>query len=601
MNKFRNIIRIVAWLLAALPVGSCVYPLEHDQAELMVSLYIPDILPTKAQTGPVSALDFEKRIFTLQVWAFLSEDGSFVSYRSFDNRLSETGLPNTTITRFGMPLSPEMFEVLTGGAAVDVYAVANAAAATDVALDENTPRSVLAGLALSGDYFGVSPLTTAQTQAIEERGIPMTGVIKGATVTGGYPVLYITSLTLTRVVSKIRFVFCQQEVPASETQPARPVNSACEILSISFDGTDNGKDCQIGASEKLFTTQKHPVSNTLFDIGDEDPPLYAPLKATISGTPLIANDDLARAEDPEVFGFRSSGYENETAQQYENRLDGLLLQDPAKPNSQIGPIYLRETDKPISGTITYRVSENGSPETVSFSMGSDVLSRNHSWILYAFFAQETKTLQLRIVVQPWEWTSYAVDHTTGAVNVIRRFTMLETNPPTFKRSQSGDFIDIQFWHTISVIDEENSTVGHVVYKNVDNELKGDIIIATPIGATLHAVAVAGAEGNKPVLTDAISVLAVTPVDQAHPSSSIIYPNWVDPATENENGKIEDCKLEFIIKPNKTAYTDEQLKGQFIDLHLYVEKTEGGVSKYIDLGSESRDYYRFILTEQWNQE
>ena len=43
------------------------------------------------------------------------------------------------------------------------------------------------------------------------------------------------------------------------------------------------------------------------------------------------------------------------------------------------------------------------------------------------------------------------------------------------------------------------------------------------------------------------------------------------------------------------YSEQQLDGQYIDLHFCVETQD---HRFIDLGSESIDYYRFILDPDW---
>ena len=68
---------------------------------------------------------------------------------------------------------------------------------------------------------------------------------------------------------------------------------------------------------------------------------------------------------------------------------------------ELGPIYFRESDKKLTGTITYTVQErekNGEEwtdwkteqKTATFSMvdKGDFL-RNHSWIVYVFYMDAT--------------------------------------------------------------------------------------------------------------------------------------------------------------------------------------------------------------------
>ena len=565
MKGIRCILYVAVMLLAAWPLVSCrrsSLPAAEEKGELSVSIYIPDITLTKAETGHVGALAGEKVFNSLQLWVFISggtRDGERVGYKGFTAaQLVDTGLPHDVITRFAMPLSREMFALLSQDETrVDVYAVANAASVTGASLGEGTTRSELDALVISGTAFGPSPLT----MAVPAAGLPMSGLLKAAPVTGGYPVLNVSTVNLTRAVSKIRFVFCQKGTPASGTDPAVPTNPACVVKSISFGGTSTGHDCQIAASEKLFTDHKYGATDNPFEIDG-----YTPLSAALTGengAPLMQNSDISISARPDDLLFRSAGHEMETAQEYENRLDAAV-----EASSQTGPIYIRETDKIISGTIVYDTGEG--EQTATFSMpADDVLSRNHSWILYAYFAEATRTLQFKIVVLPWDKTSYDFDYTTATVNVVRRFTITETDPATFIKIQNADgYYDIYFWHTLN---------------NQPNIVKGDILIATPVGQKLHVVPVAGA---LPGYTKVDDIFTVTPLEQ------VIYPHYQHP----EDGRIEDCKVEIEIQCNPGTHTDAELEGNYIDLHFCVEI--GDNERWIDLDTESIDYYRIILEKEW---
>ena len=554
-----------AVLLAPLAISCERVKADVSDTQLMVSLYIPGATMTRAETGMVNPMSEELKITSLRVWAFFSgtegRGGELISYKCIENSeqtpLSSTGVPNSTITRFGLPLSAEMFGLLTASPRplVDVYAVANVESAVSGSNipGEGTSREDLDRIIID-NIGGNWPLT----KAVPSAGLPMSGVMKGASVTGGYPVLNITTLKLTRTVSKIRFVFCQQGVPATETEPAVIANDACEIVSISFDGTSGGKDCRISTTQRLFTEKS-------IDLGDE--PAYVALSAEIDGQdgkPVIPNSSLSIVEDPEALFFRSSGYETETAEHYESRLDAAV-----SAGSQVGPIYLRETDKIISGKINYRTTPDGDIQSVDFFMeAGDVFSRNHTWIVYACFVEETMKLRLKVVVLPWDWNSYVFDFTTGSVNVVRRFTVFETTPSTFDKTEMDGFYDVRFWHTVDGVDGENV-------------VRGDIIISTPVGGTLHVVPVPQQGTLTP---DAILV---------DPASAVIYPNYQN----METGRIEDCIISITIKANTQDYTDQQLQGQYIDLHFSVETPD---HRFIDLGSESIDYYRFILDQNWMQ-
>ncbi|MBP5720380.1 MAG: hypothetical protein J6W82_04890 [Bacteroidales bacterium] len=563
-----HILGMAVMLLAALPVISCHHP-EEALPELSVSIYIPDVIATKAETGSVGALASEKVFSSLQFWVFISgtSEGQLVGYKGFNASelaavLADTGLPHSTITRFGMPLSPEMFALLSqGGTKVDVYALANAASVTEAVLGEGTTRNELDAIVLSGSTFGAEPLT----MTVPTSGLPMSGVLKAAPVTGGYPVLNVSTVTLIRAVSKIRFVFCQQGTPASGTGLV-PNNTACVVKSITFGGTSSGHDCQIAASEKLFTDQKYDTTNNLFDIVD-----YTPLTATLAGDPLMSNGDITVLAHPEELLFHSAGHESETAREYEERLDKAVA-----ASSQIGPIYIRETDKRISGTIVYNAGEGDVEAT--FSMADDVLSRNHSWILFAYFAEATRTLQFKIVVLPWDKSTYEENFTTSPniVNVVRRFTIPETDPPTFAKVQNiNGYFDIHFWPILN---------------GQPNIIKGDILIDSPVGQTIYIEPVAGVEEG---YTKKDNIFAVSPLEHI-----ILYPNHDHP----ENSRSEDSKIEYEISCNTDDLTDQELdelEGNYIDLHFCVKIVDQDNNvRWIDLDSESIDHYRIYLHKNW---
>ena len=561
MKMMIRILRMTVMLLIALPVVSCHHSLqdEEEPAELSISICIPDIDDTKAETGNVDALAGEKVIKSLQLWVFIhggSNDGQLVGYKGFTStQLAQTGIPYSTVTRFGMPLSRAMFLLLSqSDARVDVYALVNAASTGNASFGSGTSRAQLDEAVITGSAFGPSPLT----MAVPSDGLPMSGVLKGASVAGGYPVLNVSTVTLTRAVSKIRFVFCQQGTPASG-----PTNSSCVVKSITFGGTSTGHDCQIADAEKLFTDHKYGSTDNPFEIDG-----YTPLSASITGDngdPLFKNSDLSICAQPEQLLFRSSGHEVETAREYESRLDAAI-----GASSKTSPIYIRETDKLISGTIVYNAGDGD--QSVTFTMPDDnVLCRNHSWILFAYFAEATRTLQFKIVVLPWDKSTYNFDFTTATVNVVRRFTIPETEPSTFTKIQNpGGYYDIYFWHTLN---------------DQPNIIKGDILVSTPVGQKLHVVPVAGAtEGH----TKVDGIFNVSPMEQ------IIYPNYLHP----EDGRIEDCKISFEISCDPGTHTDDELEGNYIDLHFCVEI--GDNERWIDLDSESIDYYRIILQKNWNE-
>ena len=141
------------------------------------------------------------------------------------------------------------------------------------------------------------------------------------------------------------------------------------------------------------------------------------------------------------------------------------------------------------------------------------------------------------MVLPWDKSSYDFDFTTATVNVVRRFTITENDPATFKKTQTADgYYDIKFWHTLN---------------SQENIIKGDILVATPVGQKLHVVPVAGALDG---CTKVDGIFSITPME------ATIYPNYQHP----EDGRIEDIIFgPFFIcdcsTENFGSLSEEQLK------------------------------------------
>ena len=179
---------------------------------------------------------------------------------------------------------------------------------------------------------------------------------------GDAPTLRVGSLSqvatvqLTRAVSKLRFVF-------SKTAGEPAVN----IKSIKIN------EQMIPEVEYLFQT---PVSMS-----------YNTAEAELLSTAI---DNIAETTDPTQFI-----YENQTAQAYEN----LINEAASKATPEVtveGPIYLRESDKQLAGTI------KGADQTANFAMQqAGDFSRNHTWIVYAYYGGSGNLQVQSIYVKDW--------------------------------------------------------------------------------------------------------------------------------------------------------------------------------------------------------
>jgi hypothetical protein len=112
---------------------------------------------------------------------------------------------------------------------------------------------------------------------------------------------------------------------------------------------------------------------------------------------LLSNaiNDIAETADPTLFI-----YTNQTAQAYEN----LINEAASKATPEVtvyGPIYLRESDKQLAGTITYTIGK-GADQTANFAMQqAGDFSRNHTWIVYAYYGGSGNLQVQSIYVKDW--------------------------------------------------------------------------------------------------------------------------------------------------------------------------------------------------------
>ena len=232
-------------------------------------------------------------------------------------------------------------------------------------------------------YFGVNTLVSESYMQTE--GLPMSGILKNQSIYGSYPTLRVgtqdamATLQLTRAVSKLRFVICRKtEKENAETTAKKMLVS---IDKIQLDGE------VIPEASYLMPVEKPSYTS------------YVPKPVGTEPTPInFIDENLAKSVIPEVPNPMIYIYESQTAQAYEDLINGAVSENKLK---ELGPIYFRESDKKLTGTITYHVKERtdtgtswesitSQEKTVTFSMvdKGDFL-RNHSWIVYVFYMDAT--------------------------------------------------------------------------------------------------------------------------------------------------------------------------------------------------------------------
>lgn len=197
------------------------------------------------------------------------------------------------------------------------------------------------------------------------------------------------SVTLTRAVSKLRFVFAKTR-GMTET----------EITSVELvDYADESG--VIPTQSYLFPREAAPVSGIALPVdsyvkvskGSDRQPLLldAEIKEDINPQRLCGSSTIV---DP-YFGQPSTM----SAQQYDRFLTEWIGDETETERL----FYLRETDRPIKGRVHYKLGDKSG--TATFNMiaaGADHLYRNSTWTIFAYYLTDPRRLELEVWVLPWD-------------------------------------------------------------------------------------------------------------------------------------------------------------------------------------------------------
>ena len=351
---------------------------ENDDCFLNIYVYAPGHpMLTRADVGEIAHREIaESTVHTLQIWVFKHSDGSLVGHL------------DATPTFLNETDGQELFRMKVNKAFadhpenVDVYVVANEAScglAGENKLTNETSRDDLDAAKIGTDYFGTS--TSTLVSSVPLTGLPMSGVEKDQPIYGSFPALRIgsqekmTTVQLTRAVSKLRFVLCRI---ASEDDK--------ELVSIDGIQLDGG---MIPTKSYLmpgtYTYSSDPVASTDYET---NPIVY-----------VNTDNKLLKADIPTVVNPMKYAYETQAAQDYEDMINGAIAgtykaNENDEELKELGPTYLRESDKQLTGTIQYSVQPKGNTDetkvdhtpftTFSIAAPGDFY-RNRSWIIYVFY------------------------------------------------------------------------------------------------------------------------------------------------------------------------------------------------------------------------
>lgn len=335
---------------------------EPQPTMLTIYVYPPE---HPIVTRGVAPIGNEAKVNKLQIWIFESNTGELVGYLN----TSETTALNESSTgaTYQIAVSDEFAQYKPD---VDVYVLANVTENNcGCSFDGNSTVSVLKEAKIGESYFGLSSLTTA----VPAEGLPMTGMLKAQPVVGDAPALRvgttsaIATVPLVRMVSKVRFVF------ANTTG-----SSALSITGITLDAN------MLPTTEYLI-----PRTSSTYSYNTSAAPL------------LSTTTDVAYNDDPTVYI-----YDDQEAQVYEDLIDGASVADPPLV-TVVGPYYLRESDKQLSGTISYKIGEESKSGTFQMEAAGEFL-RNHTWIVYAYHTGGGFLQMDALYIK--DWTTKNVEH-----------------------------------------------------------------------------------------------------------------------------------------------------------------------------------------------
>lgn len=348
---------------------------EEIQPVINVYVYSPDHpVVTRGDIGNVDPIEKESLINSLQIWVFEHGTENLVSYYQPE---TVSNLNDDKGVTYQLNVS-EAFAKADPKPTVDVYVVANVTTANcGLSYVKETTKATLEDAKIGSSYFGLSFLK----DKVPDAGLPMSGVLRDVAVTGSAPVFKISSVKLTRAVSKLRFIFSRDK--SGEVVKISSIKLGVEL------GSENQETLisQIPTEEYLFLK----ADNSLYHIGS----IYEN-----GGTELLPSDsplrnDINSNDDPLKYTYQSG----QNAQDYENLIAAGVREEKL---SGVGPYYLRETDRQLSGVISYKKGSSEDVYKAEFKMkAAGDFSRNHTWIIYAYYGVDGMKV---VTVYSQNWT-----------------------------------------------------------------------------------------------------------------------------------------------------------------------------------------------------
>ena len=330
-----------------------------------------DPMVTRADEGLVNAYNAENTVKSLKIWVFKHASATDTDEPLHYLAPTEPELQGSRAKLFQIALTQAQVDVLKANdGQVDLYVLANAESVGLATLAENATRAEVRDAVIASDFFGTTTLITATDLATN--GLPMSGNSENISVQGTLPVLSLPVVKLTRCVSKLRFVMAQNPDADAEIS----------INSLQLNGS------LFPTTEQVFNRTDNPYS--------------------ISGTYISSDTYFPPPTEVAKYDRVSElVYLSQNIQDYEDIVDEVVEKEYA---TQLGPYYFRESDKCLTGTVNYSITDKEDPsktetKQASFSM-SDVpgqynFSRNHTWTVYIYYLGGEELELILAYVKNW--------------------------------------------------------------------------------------------------------------------------------------------------------------------------------------------------------
>ena len=314
----------------------------------------------------------EEKIYSIRVWAFKSGSAETAAPIGFK---AETGLNVTGSHQVSMKLLRKAAGDLEN---IDLFILLNAES-IGVLNDNNCNRMTRQELKAKtfNSNFGINTDGSPQATTVPDAGLPISRVITNINVKNNIadneaaaaakPV----SVPLVRAVSKLHFFFARKTGKDTESVTVTKIEVNGETLTAASPvfpeaATDAKKDTK--GLKGSFNGLKYLTKNLIFG--------------------AIATDKINPVDDPKAY-IQNNG---EKAQEYMTRLS-TNVQEGCKS-------YLRETDKPITGTIHFKSNASLAERSVVFEIPEAY--RNHELVVYGYFSGEALLdLNLKYYVANW--------------------------------------------------------------------------------------------------------------------------------------------------------------------------------------------------------